>query len=318
MKSKQKIYSLQELNFLNKSKLKIGVLGGTFDPAHAGHLMISKRALSFYKFDYVVWLVANQNPLKQKSKKNIFARAEQALNIVDDSRILISTAEHDFGTKYMYDSMSCLIKHFPNVEFTWMMGIDNVINFRKWYRSSEIPKLCNIIIFDRPCSARGVNPADFGLKPTADLDNTAVKNIIIDTNELYDISSTQIRQKQKDLETKVNLSKEELKDFILKCLEEKKAENISCIKINNETPLAEYMLFASGRSAKNIQAIAEFTAIELKKELKWKADVEGLKGSDWVLLDAGDVIVHLFHPEARERLKLEELWDKKNTKPQLK
>ena len=78
------------------------------------------------------------------------------------------------------------------------------------------------------------------------------------------------------------------------------------------------MLFASGRSAKNIQAIAEFTAIELKKELKWKADVEGLKGSDWVLLDAGDVIVHLFHPEARERLKLEELWDKKNTKPQLK
>ena len=109
----------------------------------------------------------------------------------------------------------------------------------------------------------------------------------------------------------MNLSKEELRDFILKCLEEKNAVNISCIKIEDETPLAEYMIFASGRSVRNIKAIAEFTAIELKKELKWKADVEGLKGSDWILLDAGDVIVHLFHPEAREHLKLEELWDKK-------
>lgn len=311
MKSKQKVYSLQELNFLNKDKLKIGVLGGTFNPAHAGHLMISKRALNFHKFDYVIWLVANQNPLKPKNEKSIFARADQALNIVNDTRILISTAEHDYGTKYMYDSMSCLIKHFPNIEFTWMMGMDNVMDFPKWHRSSEIPTLCNIIIFDRPCSTRGINPADFGLKSTAGLDNTGVKNIMIDTNELYDISSTQIRQKQKDLEKKVSLSKEELKDFILKCLEEKNAENISCIKIENKTPIAEYMIFASGRSVKNIQAIAEFTAIELKKELKWKADVEGLKGSDWVLLDAGDIIVHLFHPETRERLKLEELWNKK-------
>ena len=109
----------------------------------------------------------------------------------------------------------------------------------------------------------------------------------------------------------MNLSKEELRDFILKCLEEKNAVNISCIKIENETPLAEYMIFASGRSVPNIKAIAEFTSIELKKELNWRADIEGLKGSDWILLDAGDVIVHLFHPEAREHLKLEELWDKK-------
>ena len=96
--------------------------------------------------------------------------------------------------------MSCLIKNFPNIEFTWMMGIDNVVDFPKWHRSSEIPKLCNIIIFDRPCSTRDVNPADFGLKPTVNLDNTEVKNIIIDRNDLYDISSTQIRRKQEELE----------------------------------------------------------------------------------------------------------------------
>jgi ribosome-associated protein len=109
----------------------------------------------------------------------------------------------------------------------------------------------------------------------------------------------------------VSLTKEELRDFILKRLEEKKAENISCIKIENETPIAEYMIFASGRSVKNIKSIAEFAAQELKNELNWNASVEGIKGSDWILMDAGEVIVHLFHPEAREHLKLEELWSKK-------
>ena len=108
----------------------------------------------------------------------------------------------------------------------------------------------------------------------------------------------------------MNLTREQLKDFILKRLEEKNASDISCMKMEVETPLAEYMIFASGRSVKNIQAIAEFVAMELKNELDWQSGIEGIKGSDWVLLDAGDVIVHLFHPEAREHYKLEELWSK--------
>jgi len=202
MKSTQKIYNLQDLSFLNESQIKVGVLGGTFDPAHSGHLMISKRALDFHHFDYVIWLVASQNPLKAKNSKSVFERAELAVKEADDDRIIISTAEHDLKAQYMYDSMSGLIEKLPNVEFIWMMGIDNVANFPKWHRSDEIPKLCNIIIFDRPCSERFVNLEDFGLKAKANLDNTEVKNIIIDNNDLYNISSTQIRQKQQEIETK--------------------------------------------------------------------------------------------------------------------
>ena len=175
------------------------MLGGTFDPAHSGHLMISKRALDFYQFDYVIWLVASQNPLKAKSSKSIFERAELAIKAAYDDRIIISTAEHDLKTQYMYDSMSGLIDKLPNAEFTWMMGIDNVVDFPKWHRSNEIPKLCNIIIFDRPCSERFVNFEEFGLKPQANLDNTEVKHIIVDKNDLYDISSTQIRQEQREI-----------------------------------------------------------------------------------------------------------------------
>lgn len=106
----------------------------------------------------------------------------------------------------------------------------------------------------------------------------------------------------------MDTNKEEIKDFILKLLEEKNAENIITLPINSEVSIADYMIFASGRSVKNISAIAEHIALELKHTLKWNAGVEGLKGSDWILLDAGDVIVHLFHPEAREKFKIEELW----------
>lgn len=103
----------------------------------------------------------------------------------------------------------------------------------------------------------------------------------------------------------------ELKDFIVAILEDKNAQNITVLKLANEVPLATYMIFASGRSVKNISAIAEHVIYELKHNAKWPVSTQGLNNSDWVLLDAGDVIVHIFHPEAREKFRLEELWEKK-------
>ncbi len=108
------------------------------------------------------------------------------------------------------------------------------------------------------------------------------------------------------------MSVEEIKDFIIKCLEEKKAENIMLIDLG-ENILAKYMIFASGRSIKNIGAIADFTSLELKQKAGINVSIEGIGNSEWVLIDTGDIIVHIFHPEARSRFKLEELWSKKHT-----
>jgi len=103
---------------------------------------------------------------------------------------------------------------------------------------------------------------------------------------------------------------EELKDFILKALDDKKAENITLMNLESRTSLAKYMIFATGRSTKNISAIADYIADEIKHHSKVKTVIEGLGGSEWVLLDAGDIILHLFNGEARERYRLEELWGK--------
>lgn len=105
-----------------------------------------------------------------------------------------------------------------------------------------------------------------------------------------------------------------LKDFIIHCLDEKKASNITCIDLGVSSPLARYMIIASGTSTKNIAAMADFVSLELKHKTILPVTIEGLGvKSEWVLLDVGDVIVHLFHPEARSHFRLEELW--KNQPP---
>lgn len=193
MEFTQKIANIQALNFMRHTNLRIGVLGGTFNPAHQGHLAISIEALKFYKFDYIIWLVANQNPLKPTNKKNIFARAQQAVKFACHPRIIVSTAEYDMGSCHSYDSLSSLIKRFPTVEFSWLMGIDNAAHFQQWHRYQEIPQLCNIIIFDRPVSTRLVNCSAFALKPNGSLAKTQTNHIIIHRKNLCAVSSTQIR-----------------------------------------------------------------------------------------------------------------------------
>ncbi len=193
MKSKHKIAKLQALNFMHGLPLKVGVLGGTFDPAHAGHLLISEQALRFYHFDFVIWLVASQNPTKPLMQRDIFIRAQNALKEAIHPKIIISTAEYDLNSSYSYDSMRQLIERYKSVKFTWLMGMDNVSSFRKWYRSSDLAGLCDILIFDRPCNTRLINVATIGLKPKANLAKTENNNIMIHRGKLCDLSSTQLR-----------------------------------------------------------------------------------------------------------------------------
>ncbi len=189
----KKTYNLQSLNFLKDTKLKIGVLGGSFNPAHHGHLLISKQAIDIYKCDYVIWLVANQNPLKPKYQYTTLKRAEQAAKIVTHPKVIVSSAEHDFDSQYLYDSLKKLIMYFSGNDFVWLMGVDNLANFHKWHKSEEISELCKIILFDRPVGERFVNNSQFSLKFKPILAKTQTDNIIIHKGLMYPISSSQIK-----------------------------------------------------------------------------------------------------------------------------
>ena len=105
-----------------------------------------------------------------------------------------------------------------------------------------------------------------------------------------------------------NSSRSPLLGHILKFLDDEKAENIVSIDLDGKSDMADFMVIASGRSNKQVVSISEKLVESLKKKLKWAIKVEGKAKGDWVLIDAGDVIVHVFRPEVREFYQLEKLW----------
>ena len=100
----------------------------------------------------------------------------------------------------------------------------------------------------------------------------------------------------------------ELKNNIEKILDDNKAKNIIAINMKNKSHIADYMIVASGTSSRHLQALSEILVTELKKIGLDGCRIEGRESNDWKLVDAMDIIVHIFHPEKREFYDLEKMW----------
>nr|WP_093968215.1 ribosome silencing factor [Actibacterium lipolyticum] len=109
-------------------------------------------------------------------------------------------------------------------------------------------------------------------------------------------------------QTPVNVSSEELLELILDSLNDDKAEDIVTIDLRGKTAMADYMVICSGRSTRQVASISEKLADRLKQELGRISKLEGKGQGDWVLVDTGDIIVHVFRPEVREFYQLEKMW----------
>ena len=105
-----------------------------------------------------------------------------------------------------------------------------------------------------------------------------------------------------------SLSSEKLLDIIVTSLEDDKAEEIVKINLKGKSEMADYMVVASGRSTRQVAAIAEHLVTLLKQDYGRGSKIEGKDAGDWVLIDTGDIIVHVFRPEVREFYQLEKMW----------
>lgn len=103
-----------------------------------------------------------------------------------------------------------------------------------------------------------------------------------------------------------------LRDVAMAVLDERKAENITLIDLKKQNPLADYIIIASGGSARALGALASYLSQAFSKEGHKNVRIEGLPQGDWVLVDAGDVLIHLFRPEVRGYYGLEEIWEDNN------
>ena len=130
-------------------KNKIGVLGGSFDPAHKGHLAISKKALQTYKLKKIIWAITLKNPLKKKNNTSISERIESCKKIIKSNNFIkIKFYENIIKSNKTIDLINYL-KKTTKSEIFFLMGADNLVNFHKWYKWKTISKKCKILVFDR-------------------------------------------------------------------------------------------------------------------------------------------------------------------------
>ena len=139
------------LNYLKKNYLKVGVLGGSFDPPHKGHLTISKMSIKKFKLDFVIWLITKKNPLKKKPYYDLSSRVKLSKKIVKNfkKKIKIEYVEEKIKSSSTYDSLKFLKKLNKKIEYIFIIGADNLIQLHKWNNWKNITNLAKIAVFDR-------------------------------------------------------------------------------------------------------------------------------------------------------------------------
>jgi ribosome silencing factor RsfS/YbeB/iojap/nicotinate (nicotinamide) nucleotide adenylyltransferase len=301
-------------------------------------LHISALALKLLDLDQIWWLVSPQNPLKPVDGMAPFAvRLEGARRIAEaDRRILVTDLESRLGSShYTADTLKALRRRFPRLRFVWLMGGDNLVQIPKWERWLDIFWTVPIAVFDRPSyslkALSGLAAKRFARFRVPASDERRLAEMeppawVFFHTRLDDRSATRIRSKPNRIhsnrlaEQKPELSTiaallprtkpiephQTILGLIIQTLEDGKAEDIVTIELAGKTTIADHMVIASGRSTRQVLALTEHLDEVLSR--RTRISIEGKTHGDWVLIDAGDVIVHLFRPEIRSYYNLEKMW----------
>ncbi len=141
----------------------VGLLGGSFDPAHEGHAHISREALKRFALDELWWLVSPGNPLKTRGPAPLGQRMARARAVMDHPRVRISDFEARAGTRYTAETLRALTRACPGVRFVWLMGADNLAQFDQWQDWRWIMENVAVGVLARPgqrIAARNARAAD--------------------------------------------------------------------------------------------------------------------------------------------------------------
>ncbi|GBQ82498.1 nicotinic acid mononucleotide adenylyltransferase [Gluconacetobacter johannae DSM 13595] len=366
-------------------RVRIGLLGGSFNPVHAGHLQLARRALRQLRLDQVWLMVSPGNPLKPALGMAPFDERLAAVAACADGRRIIATdIERRIGTRYTVDTLARLRRRFPRAEFVWLMGADGLAQLPHWRRWRRIVSLAPFAVLPRPpynpaalrgpaavALARWRRPAReapilasrapcawaflpapqtgisatalrasnapyhpaagvtvIARKPPADTGTTrrtAPKKTSATTGSRAAAASTVAgtakapgtpRKKAAVAGPGKAVRREPVETALLdkylaiitESLADDKGEDIVVLDLTGRAAFADRMVVATGVADRQIAAMATHIERKLGEAGLKRVLIEGANGSDWVLIDAGDIVVHLFKAEARALYGLERMW----------
>lgn len=318
------------------TRRRIGLLGGSFNPAHGGHRHVSLEALTRLGLDEVWWLVSPQNPLKSDDGMEPLAtRVARARQVANHPHIRVDAPELRLGTRYTLDTVRALKRVYPHARFVWLMGADILPQLERWVGWRELFREIAIAAFARPgwsyAALQSAAPRAFaryrldaGQARRLATCNTPAWCFIpsrLDSHSATAIRAVRAKRtkaKGKTIPDQTHTLPDRSTEIgehlalVRRSLEDDKAEDIVVIDLAGKSTFADYMVIASGRSTRQVAAIADHLAERLKQARHRVISVEGKEVGDWVLVDSGDIVVHIFRPEPRAFYALEKMWALEN------
>lgn len=315
---------------------KIGIFGGTFDPVHFGHLnavdMVCKQLL----LTKVHWVLSARPPHKNGVRGSIehrfqmlrLALAANDVFFADDTEIIRQKKS------YTIDTVETFKQRYPDAGIVMIIGGDSLLSLPKWHRYPELVDSVNWVVMNRPGYPL-VLPDELSKRLVSspqELPLESCGKIWIFEQSEFEISSTELRtelaMQKSDKLSKEFLSEavfayikaqqvykiramkpEQIKDQVIAALEDVKGQDLRVIDIRDISNFADYMIVVSGTSDTHVKALARNASDTMRKQGVMPLGEDGADVGEWVLVDFGDVVLHVMRPEVREYYDLEKLWD---------
>ena len=325
------------------NRQRLGLLGGTFNPIHLGHVQAARIVKDRCRLDRVLFIPSFIPPHKEDQD---VASAEHRFNMV---RLAVA-GEPDFeasaieiearGTSYSIHTLDRIKDRYPEAEVFFILGIDAFVEIATWKDHEKVLDRCSFIVISRPGhrldEARKVlggrledriSYLNEDEKP-GDSPLSAGPAILLLQIDALDIASSDIRRRLHRGSSIAGLAADPVREYIkenglymtnqeilpaeiklcVDAAENKKAEDILVIDLRGISSFTDYFIVMHGNSNKQNQAIFEGLDQTLKQQEIRPLSVEGKRHAEWILMDYGSFIIHIFSPTARAYYALEKLW----------
>ena len=320
----------------------VAIFGGTFDPVHRGHLGALQSICEHLSPVEVYWVLSARPPHKQSTSASIEQRYKMLqIALQDEPQHIADRTEIDRQARsYTYDTVLAFQRRFADRNLVLIIGADSLQQLHAWYRYEDLVDQVNIIALNRP----GYNvqvPEYLGSRlvdSIAELRAHAAGKLLCYPHTEFDVSSTRLRsilrlplddrsnEEEQYLRDNIkpevldyifnqklyiteSMGPKELKDQVVTSLEDLKGVDITTLDIAEISDFADYMIVVSGTSDTHVKALARAASDDLRRRGVKPLNEDGADLGEWVLVDFGDVVLHVMRPEVREYYDLEKLWD---------